>query len=167
MARPTTAIVRAVPTPEEERDTALGTVHERTAASAEALVEGLALLQSLHERGVLEALVALVQHGDDVLGTVMETLAQGSGDNGYTRGAKNAITLAQGFGALDEATVATTQRMVTGGLRAFASAEPPTKPLGVFDLLRALKDPDVSAGLSAVLALLKGIGVAQRERDKE
>ncbi|HEX8729640.1 MAG TPA: DUF1641 domain-containing protein [Ktedonobacterales bacterium] len=65
---------------------------------------------------------------------------------------------------LDEPTVAATQRMVSGGVRAFATAQRPAKPLGVFDVLRALKDPDVSAGMAAVIALLKGFGAAQRQR---
>lgn len=163
MAKPTTVIARPETTPESERATALETLLEGASDQSGALLEALALLRALHERGVLEALVAFFQKGDDVLGVAMETLAE---QPTYTLGAKNAMTLAQSLGELDEPTVATTQRMVSGGLSAFANAQRPAKPLGVFDVLRALKDPDVSAGMAAVIALLKGFGAAQRQSEK-
>ena len=160
MAKPTNMIVRPVKTQEEKRSVELETVREGASDHSDALLEAVALLQSLHERGVLEALTALFQQGNEVLGVAMETLAQPA----YGQGARNALTIAQSFAAVDEETMATSQRMVRGGLRGFAKAQPPAKPLGVFDLLRALKDPDVSAGVAATLALLKGIGAAQRQR---
>ena len=160
MANPTTVIARPETTPDEQRATALEALLEGASDQSGALLEGLALLQALHERGVLEALVAFFQKGDAALGVAMDTLAE---QPTYTQGAKNAMTLAQSLGELDEPTVATTQRMVRDGLRAFATAQRPAKPLGVFDLLRALKDPDVSAGLASVIALLKGFGAAQRQ----
>lgn len=161
MARPTTVIARPETTPEEVRATALEALLEGASDNSPALLEALALLQSLHQRGILEALAALFQKGDDVLGIAMDTLAQPA----YSNGAKNALVLAQTLSALDEETLATSQRMVVGGVQGFANAQPPAKPLGVFDLLRALKDPDVSAGLAATLGLLKGIGAAQRQRN--
>lgn len=164
MARPTSAIARAVKTPEEERSDALETLLEHASDHSEALLEVLALVQALHEQGALGALTALSQQGDAALGVAMETLSQSPG---YAQGARNALALAQSLATLDDQTVATTQRMVTGGVQAFASAQPPAKPLSVFDLLRALKDPDVSAGLAALLALLKGIGAARRQPGAE
>lgn len=158
MAKPTNVIVRPTPAPEQERASALETLLEGASDHSSALLEGLALLQSLHERGVLEALTALAQQGDAALGVAMDTLSQPA----YGQGARNALTLAQSLGALDAPTMEQTQRMVTSGLRAFAAAQPPAKPLGIFDLLRALKDPDVSAGLAAIIALLKGIGGERR-----
>lgn len=160
MAKATTVIARPPSTPDGERATALESLLEGASDQSSALLEGLALMQALHERGVLEALVAFFQQGDGVLGVTMDTLAN---QPSYTQGAKNAMTLAQSLGDLDEPTVATTRRMVSGGLHAFANAQRPAKPLGVFDVLRALKDPDVSAGMAAVIALLKGFGAAQRQ----
>lgn len=160
MAKPTSVIARPAQTIEEERATALEALLEGASDNSPALLEALALLQSLHQRGILEALAALFQKGDDVLGIAMDTLAQPA----YSNGAKNALVLAQTLSALDEETLATSQRMVVGGVQRFANAQPPAKPFGVFDLMRALKDPDVSAGLAATLGLLKGIGAAQRQQ---
>jgi uncharacterized protein YjgD (DUF1641 family) len=160
MAKPTNVIARTVTTPEEERAAALEALLEGASDNSPALLEALALLQSLHQRGILEALAALFQKGDDVLGIAMDTLAQPASSNG----AKNALILAQTLSSLDEETLARSQRMVANGVRGFAHAQSPAKPLGVFDLLRALKDPDVSAGLSAILGMLKGVGAAQRQQ---
>jgi uncharacterized protein YjgD (DUF1641 family) len=160
MAKSTNVIVRPLKTQEERRSGERETLLEGTSDHSDALLEAMALLQSLHERGVLEALTALFQQGNEVLGVAMETLSQPA----YGQGARNALTIAQSFAAVDEETMATSQRMVTGGLRGFANAQPPKKPMGVFGLSRALRDPDVSAGLAATLALLKGIGAAQRQR---
>ncbi|HEY1389339.1 MAG TPA: DUF1641 domain-containing protein [Ktedonobacterales bacterium] len=163
MAKPTNVIARTVTTPEDKRATAREALLEGASDNSPALREALALLQSLHQRGILDALVALFEKGDDVLGIAMDTLAQPA----YSSGAKNALVLAQTLSALDEETMARSQRMVVGGVRGFANARPPAKPLGVFDLLRVLKDPDVSAGLAATLGLLKGIGAAQRQRGEQ
>jgi uncharacterized protein YjgD (DUF1641 family) len=160
MAKPTNVIARTVTTPEDERATALEALLEGASDNSSALLEALALLQSLHQRGILEALAAFFQKGDDVLAIAMDTLAQPA----YSNGAKNALLLAQTLSALDEETLAASQRMVANGVRGFAHAQPPAKPFGVFDLLRALKDPDVSAGLAATLGLLKGIGAAKRQQ---
>jgi uncharacterized protein YjgD (DUF1641 family) len=159
MAKPTNVIARPAPTPEQERAAGLETLLEGASDHSSALLEGLALLQSLHERGILEALTALAQQGDAALGVAMDTL---SSQPAYSQGARNALTLAGSLGALDEPTMEQTQRMVTSGLRAFAAAQPPARPYGFFDLLRELKDPDVSAGLAATIALLKGIGAERR-----
>ncbi len=163
MAKPTNVVTRPQETAEEARASALETLLEGASDRSGALLETLALLEALHERGVLDAMVAFFQRGDDVLRLVVDRLDQPA----YSDGIRNALTLTQSLAAFDQETLATTQRMVTGGIRAFASAQPPAKPLGVFDLLRALKDPDVSAGLTAALALLKGIGAAQRQRQEE
>jgi len=161
MAKPTNTVVRPVKTPEEERAAALEALLEGASDNSVALLEAVALLQSLHQHGILEAFVALFQKGDDVLGIAMDTLAQPA----YSQGVKNALTLAQTFSSFEEQTLARAQQMAVGGIQAFASAKPPAKPFGVFDLLRALKDPDISAGLAAVLGLLKGIGAIQRKQN--
>jgi uncharacterized protein YjgD (DUF1641 family) len=48
-----------------------------------------------------------------------------------------------------------------------ATAHPSDKPLGLFGLMRALSDPDVSAALQALLGALKGLGRALRNSGKE
>lgn len=161
MAKPTNVIARAVKTPEEERATALESLLEGASDNSQSLLEALALLETLHQRGILEALAAFFQKGDVVLGIAMDTLAQPA----YSKAAKNALILAQTLSSLDEETMAASQRMVASGAQGFANAQPPAKPLGIFDILRSLKDPDVSAGLAAILGLLKGIGAAQRQRE--
>lgn len=164
MARPTTAIAHAVTPPAEERAATMDTLKGETSDSASALADGLALLRALHQQGILEALAALAQHGDDALGIVMELLTR---DGSYVSGAKNAMVLAKTLATLDDTSVDATQRMLSSGLRAFASAKPPARSYGLLRLGQALKDPDVSAGLEAILALLKGIGAAQREQQRE
>src|SRR5579863_2667641 len=142
MAKATSTIAPAPTTTADARDTALETLLEGASEHSEALLESLALLQALRQSGALDLLLALFQKSDDVLRIVMDTLAQPA----YGDGLKNAVTLTQSLSMLDEPTMATTQRMVLGGLRAFAGASPPAKPLGILDLVRALRDPDVSAG---------------------
>jgi hypothetical protein len=50
MAKPTNVIARTVTTPEDERATALEALQEGASDNSSALLEAVALLQSLHQR---------------------------------------------------------------------------------------------------------------------
>ncbi|MCL6637423.1 MAG: DUF1641 domain-containing protein [Alicyclobacillus sp.] len=158
MAKPVTTVVMPANAAGEQQAARLAELRAEAAAGSDALQAALQLLQALHERGVLELLTALFARGDRVLNSLVELLSQAE----TVRAMQNLLTLAAQIGQLDPQRWERCLAGVAAGLQAAAVTPPPARPLGVFELLRQLKDPDVSAGLAAGLAFLKAVGKITR-----
>ncbi|GEO27715.1 hypothetical protein AAC03nite_35000 [Alicyclobacillus acidoterrestris] len=161
MANAITTIVRPVKTAADLEAEKLAQVRTETAADADGLIEGMKLLQAMHDKGLLEILVALFDRGDKVMNKLVDLLS--------TPGASNALQTAlaamQGMSKIDGTAVAKSLDGLTAGLDRVANADIPAKPMSVFELMKQLKDPDVSAALRLGLEFLKGLGHAVRTGD--
>jgi uncharacterized protein YjgD (DUF1641 family) len=153
-------IVRPVKSEAEIEAERLAQVRKQTALDADGLVEGLKLLQAMHDRGVLELLVAVFERGDRVLQKLVDFAAQ----PGTTQVMKNLAVAMEMWSQLDSGDIQKLAHGVSSGLASAKEVSAP-KPIGVFELLRELKDPDVSAAVRAVLAFLKGFGQTLREAE--
>ncbi|MCL6594100.1 MAG: DUF1641 domain-containing protein [Alicyclobacillus sp.] len=158
MAKPVTTVVMPVNTESEQQTARLAELRAEAAAGSDALQAAIQLLQALHERGVLELLTALFARGDRVLHSLVELLSQAE----TVRAIQNTLALAEQVGRLDPQSWERCLTGLTAGLQAAAATPPPERPLGLFELLRQLKDPDVSAGLATGLAFLRAVGRVAR-----
>ncbi|SFU91462.1 DUF1641 domain-containing protein [Alicyclobacillus macrosporangiidus] len=158
MAKPVTTWIRPEPTEADLQSERLEGLLHAAADHADAVEEGLRLLQAMHDREVLQLLTALFVRGDRVLGILAEQLD----GPGTATGLRNLSLAVSSLGQLDSDALARVLGGVAGGLEAAAHAAAAARPAGVFELLRQLKDPDVAAGLAAGLALLKAVGRALR-----
>ncbi|GMA51641.1 hypothetical protein GCM10025857_29980 [Alicyclobacillus contaminans] len=154
--------------PEAERvERVLDEVRRQVVEDADGLRQTLQLLQAMHDRGVLELFTALFERGDKVLGLAVQVLSEPEN----VRALKNVITGLQWLTSVDVDALRNYQQGALEGIkqaRAAASAVSggaPQKPLGVFELMKQLKDPDVSAALRVGLAFLKGFGQSMRQPD--
>jgi uncharacterized protein YjgD (DUF1641 family) len=123
----------------------------RTPGQREAIERALDLLRALDERGLLEGARATIEGGGAAGRAVEEFLARSRN----LRVARNAKALFELFSRLD----------LDSMLRAPGGSSPgqaPVRPIGFLELRRRLRDPDVSAGLDAVLSALAEIGRARR-----
>jgi len=161
VAEPIRVIERREETLEERRQRVLerladAVVHEEQAA--ERLIQLVALAE---DKGLLPMLTALLERGDRVLAHVVDLLARDE----YTSALQNAIGLAQSLGKFDPDVLAKLVDGVAGGL---ADAKEATtadgKPLGVFELLALLKDPNVSYAIRFLLRFFSGMGKALRSQ---
>ncbi len=124
-------------------------------ANRDALKHGIALLQILNEREVLQMITALFEQLDPVMTVIVNQVAKPE----YTGGIKNVFALAGGFSQFDSEALTALLRGVARGVKAAAEATEQSKSgIGVFDLLKALKDPEISSGLRTLLQFLKGFG---------
>ncbi|WP_157935479.1 DUF1641 domain-containing protein [Kyrpidia spormannii] len=132
---------------------------EMAAKYAPALEETLELLAVLREKGILRTLRDVAASGEEVL----EILVHQVNTQGGKRLLKNAVALGEVLASVDLQGAAETAKIVAEGLRQPAGArEWEHRPPGMMDLFRAIRDPDVAAGLLILLRAAKVIGAAAR-----
>ena len=151
MARPLDYTVR--PASPEER------LAEARADSLPALEESLKLLRELHTHGVLDTLVKLTRGGAGLTAKGLETLE----DDGVLRGIRNVVAVGQLLGNIDPAETERLSGALQEGLREGARRVAQGERASLPELLLALRDPDVSLALGALLGLLKGLGRGLRD----
>lgn len=130
---------------------------------ADGIIQALKVLQAMEDRGMLDILLALLQRGEGVLAHVVDVLAKPE----VTSSLETLIKSVQALGKLNSVGLLKTLDGVTAGLDRVAEAAPPEQHLGVYDVLRRLKDPDVNAGLAFALDFLQGMGRAVRTSGTE
>ncbi|MDP9728323.1 DUF1641 domain-containing protein [Alicyclobacillus tolerans] len=121
----------------------------------------LKLLQELSDKGLLDFLVGLLEQGQNIAKVLVDFAAQ----TAQSKSLQSIISLASEVSNLDGEALGRTLKGVTAGLSKMAESEPNGRPMGIFELLRMMKDPDVSAALQSGFAFLKGMGQALRKTD--
>jgi uncharacterized protein YjgD (DUF1641 family) len=122
----------------------------------EAIAEALALLEALHQSGILTGLKALAEQSGAVARVLVEEAARPEN----TRAIANLFALQQVLGRVEpEVLLDTIQDLASMGQeasRAFAD----DAPLGIFALLRLLRRSEVRRGVRALFCLLARLGQA-------
>ncbi|MDQ0189501.1 DUF1641 domain-containing protein [Alicyclobacillus cycloheptanicus] len=158
MAQPITKIVQPADFEAKQEALQVSELRKELAANQAVLAEGLHLLRAMHERGLLELLAALFEQGDKVMERLVDLLSKPGAANGL----KVMIAVADSLGSYDAEAVKKLLNGVSRGLEAASSVPAPQKSVGVFDLLKHMQDPDVSAAIHAGFAFLKGVGQSLR-----
>lgn len=154
MAKPITAFAK-----KEIEENTIEQLAEHAAQNLDGLKQTIKLLQELHESGILEAVVSLVQAKEKVAKIAVGQMVRPP----VTNMINNAMAAA---GALTELDPAFTKKLVDGLSNGMKKAEDGLKngdKAGVFDLVKALKDPDINRTILFGLNLLKGIGEGLKE----
>lgn len=158
MAQAIQHISRTVKTEADIEAEKLRAVERETAIDADGVIQGLKLLQALQDRGVLEILVALCERGDKVVGHLVDVL----GKPGASGGLQTALVAVQSLGQLDANAVSRAVSGLSAGLDRIEHPTPRSKPVGLFDLIGVLKDPDVNAAIATGIDFLQGMGQSIR-----
>jgi uncharacterized protein YjgD (DUF1641 family) len=118
---------------------------------AEAVAETLDLLRALHERGLLDAGRALLTDDATATAALVEFLRQ----------SRN-LRVARNVRALWEILASVDLDRVVAPPGAGPTRRTPPRPMGLLELRRRLRDPDVSAGVAVVLEALAAVGRSTR-----
>lgn len=153
VAKPIRQIHRIEYSEEEIKDKHLAEIETALITHKTAVLEGLDLLQGLHDRGVLPLLVGLLQSGEQVLAVLVNELNKPENTQAF----RNIVGLVQTLGALDAEQLGPLIKGLNRGLRTDDLGEQ-SRHGGLFGLLKALRDPETNAGMMKLLAVLKGIG---------
>lgn len=152
MANATTSMIRE---PEDRSALAKEQIEQALVDNVDGVIDALALLQALEERGAVPIVRALLEQGDEVLKVLLALL----GRDEVSGGLKNVIGVAQFFTAIPPESMARLFEAAEGGITEATNVSVNAK-IGIYDALKALRDPDISRALSVALAFLKGMGKA-------
>ncbi len=123
------------------------------AESAAAIRELLELVRLLDERGVLRFSSDLLREEDRVVAVLTDRLSAGD----VRRAIRNLEVLVKTFRDLDPGTLGALARGMPAALSEAHRAER-DRPMGIFEIVSTLRDPEVNRGVRMVLGFLRGIG---------
>lgn len=159
MAKPIRDIKKVELSEENKQTQSLESLLSEVAQNKDSLLETLHLLQELHSSGILEALNSLVQAKEDVAKIAVGQMTR----EPVTNIINNAMAAG---GALTKLNPEITQKLMgslTTGLEKAEQGLYSDKKIGVLDLMKALKDPDLNRAIGFGLNLLKGVGKGLKE----
>jgi uncharacterized protein YjgD (DUF1641 family) len=154
MAKPITKIDEPILTEKEIQDQSLKNVLEDLSQNADGIKETIQLLQELHKSGILGAINNLVEAKEQVAKIAVGQMLRPPVTNALNNGMAAA-------GLLTEIDPETTKKLMGGLSKGLQKAEEgfrTNKKVGVFDLLKLMRDPDVNRVVKFSLNLLKGLG---------
>lgn len=163
MAQAIQQLKTTVKSEEDIRAEHLEDIRDEAAQDADGLINAIKLLQAMNDKGILELLLALFERGDKVMGHLVDVLAKPGAANAL----QTALVAVQSLGTLNPTAVSQTISGLAGGLDRVAEAPERSKPIGMFELMRKLKDPDVNAAIVFGLDFLQGMGRAVRTGDSK
>lgn len=126
---------------------------------AEALLSALAILQGLHDEGVLE----IIRGGLGSRDKILQILVDAANSPAAVQGMRNLIILANLAGELDPNLLGTMARALPEGLTAASASA--AKPIGIWGLLKRICSQDTRRALAAGVSMAESIGKALKPRE--
>lgn len=120
---------------------------------AEAVLAGFAVLQGLHDRGVLELLRGVLGGGDKILEIAVEAAKTPEA----IRGIRNLLILTKTFGAIDPGLLKKFAEAVPDALVSAAKAQE-KEPPGFWETLRLVRSRNLRRGLAVINSVLEAFG---------
>lgn len=159
MAKPISQIAEPILNEKEIQNQVLKKVIQDVAQNADGIQETMKLLQELHESGILEAVNSLVEAKEKIAEIAVGQMLRPP----VTNAINNAMAAA---GTLTELNPEMTKKMMESVSKGFQKAEEGlrlNKKVGLFDLLKLMKDPDVNRAMGFGINFLKGLGEGLKE----
>ncbi|GAA0613868.1 DUF1641 domain-containing protein [Virgibacillus siamensis] len=119
----------------------------------EAILKGIDFLGTLNNNGMLDMGHALVKHKEDALENVMNELNKPQ----YEKVLENMMQLVFLAGELRVDELKELTGRLNSGIEAAGNSESNDKT-SYFDLMKAMKDPEINRSITMLLAFLKGMG---------
>ncbi|WP_257347166.1 DUF1641 domain-containing protein [Pseudalkalibacillus decolorationis] len=163
MAKPITKIEEPVFTEKEQQNQALEKVLQDLTQNTEGIKETIKFLQELHESGILGAINNLVEAKEDLAKIAVEQMLRPP----VTNALNNAMAAA---GALTEIDPEMIKRIMNGMAKGIQKSEEElrlNKKIGVFDLVKLMRDTDINRALTFSLYLLQGVGEGLKDPSQE
>lgn len=134
----------------QDREALLAALIEQKAA----IEKSIQLLQKMDDRGILDFITALVGQGDKVMGVAARELSKPQNSAMLV----HFVKLAEIVGEFDVEKIQPLISRVNRGLEKAEEAVSGGQMTSIFDLLKALKDPDVNRAITSLIGFLKGAG---------
>lgn len=162
MAQAIQSISRVKKTDAEIRAEKLAMLENALLDNADAIVKYLHFMELLDKARMLDMANAMFEQGTDILEILVDQAAKPQ----YAGGIKSMIGLLQMLGSVDVNAIA---KMLDSVSHVVKRAEQGhvAQMGGAFQLLGALKDPDVAAGIGFAMEVLKAVGGQFRNYNQE
>ncbi|WP_461611883.1 helical membrane plugin domain-containing protein [Cytobacillus kochii] len=160
MAEPISKVAEPILTEDEIQNQALEKVLEDITKNIDGIQETIKLLQELHDSGILEGVTSLIEAKEQIAKIVVEQSLRPP----VTNAINNAMAAA---GMITEINPETTKKMtesLTKGIQKAEEGLQLNKKVGLFDLLKLIKDPDINRVLRFGMDFLKGLGEGLKEK---
>ncbi len=159
MAKPIQTIKKIELTEEQKKAQSLENLLSEVAQNKDSLLETLHLLQELHDSGILEALGSLVKAKESVAKIAVGQLTRPP----VTNMINNAMAAGGALTAIDPEMTQKLMASVANGLQKAEQGLQSGEKVGILDLVKVLKDPDINRAIGFGLNLLKGVGEGLKE----
>ncbi|WCK55473.1 DUF1641 domain-containing protein [Aneurinibacillus sp. Ricciae_BoGa-3] len=154
MAQPIKMVRKNVDTEEMKKEQALDNLRDELADKDEALFKIMQLIGELNDSGILEAANSLLSAKEKVAGILLGQVSR--------KPITNLINnLMEASALLTELNPESTNKIVgsmKSGLQKAQEDVETNKKVGVFELMKALNDPDINRALRFGMGFLKGLG---------
>lgn len=154
MAKPIKKVTPLTVSEEEQRQKDLFEVEEALLANKEAILETLKVLGYMHNRGLLPMLAGLLGQGDKVLNIAVKAMDKPENTNAL----KNLLLMAGTLGMINVSQLEPILLKVNAGIANASKNLDSDEKTGFFDMIRALRDPEVNQSITLMLNFLKGMG---------
>lgn len=154
MASPITQIKKKEWTAEEIRQQKLYELETLIAEQNEALNKLLAITGDLDDAGVLDAVLAMVKAKEGIAEVVMGQATR----EPVTNLINNMLSAAGALTAIDPESTGKLASSVVNGLKEAEAQNQNGKKIGIFQMLKAIRDPDINRTIKFGLNFLKGMG---------
>ncbi len=119
-----------------------------------AIEKSIHFLQRMDDQGLLDFMTAIVGQGDKVMGVVAKELNKPHNSTMLV----HFVKLAEMIGELDIEKIQPLIQRVNRGIAKAEEVAESGEVTNLFDLLKALKDPDVNRAITSLIGFLKGAG---------
>lgn len=154
MAKPITKIHFNAPSAEEIQQQKLNELQALLAEQEAAMNKILNITGELNDAGLLDAVQAMVKAKDDITGIAVGQLASDPATNLI----KNVLQASGLLASINPELSEKLSESVQRGLHEAELANATPQQLGLFDVLKSLKDPDINRAINFGLNFLKGMG---------
>jgi len=159
MARPIQTIQKIELTEEQKKMQSLENLLSGVAESQDSLLETLNLLQELYDSGIIDALYSLLKAKESAAKIAVDQLTR----QPVTNMINNAMAAGGILTELNPETTGKLAKSLTTGLKKAEHGLKDNRKIGLLDLIKAIKDPDINRALGFGFNLLKGIGEGLKE----
>ncbi len=155
MAKQISDIEKQTLSEQEERAEALSKILDMTADNYDGIMTLLEIIEELQETGVLDMLKGFLRTRDKVGALAVEQLNQPM----MHRVIKNGTNAFQFLGGIDPAQLQTIMNGISQGMdNSAVRMTSDDQTIGLWGMMKKMRDPDVSASMKTILGFMEGMG---------
>lgn len=160
MAKPITSIHKNQPTIEETQQQKLVELQALLAEQEAAVNKILAITGELNDAGVLDAVQAMMKAKEDIAEIAIDQLSK----DATTTMIQNVLNAAGILSSVDPGVSEKLAASIKSGLNQAQLGSETSETIGLLDLMKSLKDPDINRAINFGRHFLKGMGKALDEK---